>query len=606
MSAEVVTLGPTVVALIDQTAASSPESLAVRGSDGTLTYSELLARSERIAARLRQIGIMPGDLVGLCLERSTSLVVGALAIFLAEGVYVAIDPKYPDERIRWMLDDSNSAAVVCDGAIAERIGTGGDRAKVILQGGGTLDDWSIPDARDVPRNLPEPLDLAYVVYTSGSTGQPKGVMVEHAGLTNLIEWHRSAFALGPNDRCTQIASPGFDAAVWEIWPTLAVGASLHVVPDALRNDPIGLRDWLVAEGITVTFLPTAVAEGIIGLPWPQHAALRFLLTGGDALTRRPPTGLGFTLVNNYGLSETAVVATSGSVDPAGEGPPTIGGAIRGVVAEVLDEQLRPVERGAIGELVIGGVAVARGYLDRPELTAERFVDGRGGKRYRTGDLVRLRPDGEFDFLGRIDDQLSIRGFRVEPAEIISAMNSHPAIRASATLAVGGSSADRQLVGYLVSSGTDHPNRDELADFLGESLPEYLVPTRFVWLDELPLTAHGKIDREALAALDRDATDASVDEIRELPGDEPPRTPIQTAIASVLVELLGIPAIGLNENFFLLGGHSMLGAQLIVRLENLFDVEITLRYLFDHPTLAEIAVGVENQAAADAADGARTG
>ena len=163
------------------------------------------------------------------------------------------------------------------------------------------------------------------------------------------------------------------------------------------------------------------------------------------------------------------------------------------------------------------------------------------------------------------------------------MNSHPAIRASATLAVGGSSADRQLVGYLVSSGTDHPNRDELADFLGESLPEYLVPTRFVWLDELPLTAHGKIDREALAALDRDATDASVDEIRELPGDEPPRTPIQTAIASVLVELLGIPAIGLNENFFLLGGHSMLGAQLIVRLENLFDVEITLRYLFDHPT-----------------------
>jgi amino acid adenylation domain-containing protein len=606
MSAEVVTLGPTVVALIDRMAASSPGSLAVRGSDGTLTYSELLARSERIAARLRQLGVKPGDLVGLCLERSTSLVVGALAIFLAEGVYVAIDPKYPDERIRWMLDDSNTVAVVYDGDTAARIGAGGERPGVLLQDRGTLDDWSIPDTRDVPRTLPEPTDLAYVVYTSGSTGQPKGVAVEHASLTNLIEWHRAAFALGSNDRCTQIASPGFDAAVWEIWPTLAVGASLHVVPDELRNDPIGLRDWLVSEGITVTFLPTAVAEGIIGLPWPHHAALRFLLTGGDALTRRQPVGLGFTLVNNYGLSETAVVATSGSVDPAGDGPPTIGSPIRGVVAEVLDEQLRPVERGAIGELVIGGVAVARGYVNRPQLTAERFLDGPDGKRYRTGDLVRLRPDGEFDFLGRLDDQLSIRGFRVEPAEIIAAMNAHPAIRASATLAVGGSSADRQLVGYLVPTGPDRPNRDELGVFLGESLPEYLVPTRYVWLDELPLTAHGKIDREALATLDRDAPGAPLDEIRELPGDERPRKETEAVIASVLVELLDVPAIGLNENFFLLGGHSMLGAQLIVRLENLFDVEITLRYLFDHPTLAEIAEGVEIQMAADAADRTRTG
>jgi amino acid adenylation domain-containing protein len=606
MSAEVVTLGPTVVALIDRMAASSPGSLAVRGSDGTLTYSELLARSERIAARLRQLGVKPGDLVGLCLERSTSLVVGALAIFLAEGVYVAIDPKYPDERIRWMLDDSNTVAVVCDGDTAVRIGAGGERPGVFLQDGGTLDDWSIPDTQDVPRTLPEPTDLAYVVYTSGSTGQPKGVAVEHASLTNLIEWHRAAFALGSNDRCTQIASPGFDAAVWEIWPTLAVGASLHVVPDELRNDPIGLRDWLVAEGITVTFLPTAVAEGIISLPWPQHAALRFLLTGGDALTRRQPVGLGFTLVNNYGLSETAVVATSGSVDPAGDGPPTIGSPIRGVVAEVLDEQLRPVERGAIGELVIGGVVVARGYVNRPQLTAERFLDGPDGKRYRTGDLVRLRPDGEFDFLGRLDDQLSIRGFRVEPAEIIAAMNAHPAIRASATLAVGGSSADRRLVGYLVPSGPDRPNRDELGVFLGESLPEYLVPTRYVWLDELPLTAHGKIDREALAALDRDAPGAQLDEIRELPGDERPRKETEAVIASVLVELLDVPAIGLNENFFLLGGHSMMGAQLIVRLENLFDVEITLRYLFDHPTLAEIAEGVEIQMAADAANRTRTG
>jgi amino acid adenylation domain-containing protein len=592
--------GTTVLPLIEHTVVTSPHDVAVRGPDATLTYDELSVRAERLARRLRLLGVKPGDLVGLCLDRSASLVVAALAIFRAGGAYVAIDPRYPDERVCWMLDDSNAAAVVTDADNAARLRTSRDRPRVVVADGGTLRDDSVPDSADRLPQPPRSTDIAYVVYTSGSTGRPKGVLVEHAGLANLVDWHRAAFALGAGDRSTLIASPGFDAAVWEIWPSLASGAALHVVPDDLRADPVGLRDWLVAEGITVTFLPTAVAEGVMGLAWPEDGALRYLLTGGDALTRRPPPGLGFTVVNNYGLSETAVVATSGAVAPDGEGAPSIGRPIAGVVAEVVDERLRPVEPGVDGELVVGGVAVGPGYISRDALTTERFLDDERGRRYRTGDRVRLRPDGELEFLGRLDDQLSIRGFRVEPGEVAAALNSHPAIQASVTIGVGNSSADRQLVAYVVAVGDERPHHAELAGYLGGFLPEHLVPSKYVWLDELPLTPHGKIDRQLLPA--------PVETVRDEPAKRPPGTRIEAATASVVAELLdvGVDEIGIDQNFFLLGGHSMLGAQLIVRLEDLFGVEISLRYLFDHPTLAEIAAEVERQMAADQADRVVTG
>ena len=563
-----------------------------------MTYGELWARAERVARRLRRLGVRPGELVGLCLPRSPRLEVAALGILRAGAAYVAIDPRYPDERIRWMLDDSRATAVVTDAAGTARLGDDRRRPAVVLRGGGEVAGGSQSD-RLVPGGGPLPgppaaSDLAYVVYTSGSTGRPKGVMVEHGSLASLIDWHRDAFGLDAGDRCTQISSPGFDAAVWEIWPSLASGAAIHVVPEDLPGDPIGLRDWLVAEGITVTFLPTAVAEGVIGLPWPQDGALRYLLTGGDALSRRPRSGLGFTLVNNYGLSETTVVATSGVVAADGDGTPSIGRPIDGVVAEVLNERLEPVAPGDAGELVVGGVAVARGYLNRPELTAERFLHAERGRRYRTGDRVRMQPDGELEFLGRLDDQLSIRGFRVEPGEVAAALNAHPAIAASVTVGAGGAGSDRQLVSYVVAAGTERPTRDELDAFLGVFLADHMVPTRYVWLDALPLTEHGKIDRAALPTL--------VGATPSAPAGRGPETPIEAAIATVVAELLDVEDVGANENFFLLGGHSMLGAQLIVRLEDLFGVEISLRHLFDHPTLAEIAAEVERHRAADHADG----
>ena len=579
------TLEPTVVALIDLVAASSPESLAVHGSDGTLTYAELTDRRTMLARHLRSRG--PTRRSGRAVPRA-----------LGEPGRRRPGDLQGRRRLR---GDRSGLSRRTDPVDARRLRRGRRRRRRRHRGalgdgrrragrGGALPDNAERSAlgRSPARG---PTDLAYVVYTSGSTGQPKGVLVDHAALSNLIDWHREAFDLVARDRCTQVASPGFDATIWEIWPCLATGASLHIVPDELRTDPIGLREWLVAKQITVSFLPTAVAEGIIRLGWPNDGSLRCLLTGGDALGGRPPPGLGFTLVNNYGLSETAVVATSGVVDPYGEGPPSIGGPIKNVITRVVDEHLRPVPAGEPGELIVGGVAVALGYLNRPDLTAERFLENDRGRWYRTGDRVRLRPDGAFDFLGRFDDQLSIRGFRVEPGEVVAVLNSHPAIEASVVIGVGNSSGDRQLVAYVVPTGTDRPDRYEMTEFLKDRLPEYLAPSRYQWIAELPLTAHGKVDRDALPPLTGDgpATPPSVAE---------PRSEVEAQVAAVLSELLDVAEIGADENFFLLGGHSMLGAQLIVRLENLFDVEISLRYLFDHPTLGEIAAGVERQMADD--------
>jgi amino acid adenylation domain-containing protein len=584
---------PTAVELVDEAVMSAPDSIAVDAPDGRLTYFELWQRAERLARHLHRVGVRPGDLIGQCLERSASLVVGALAAFRAGAAYVATDPAYPDERLRWMLDDADVAAVVTDRRNAGRML--GDRATVVLGARGELPaDVTAVDDDPLPAS-PRGPDLAYVVYTSGSTGHPKGVMVEHGGLANLIAWHRAAFGLTDADDCTQIASPGFDAAVWEVWPALAAGAALHVVPEEQRRDPLGLRDWMIDEGITVSFVPTAVAEGLIAVSWPQDAPLRYLLTGGDALTRRPTANLGFEVVNNYGLCETAVVATSGTVAPDGSGTPSIGRPIDGVLVEVVDDALTPVAPGEPGELLIGGAVVARGYLHRADLTAERFHEDARGRWYRTGDRVALRPDGGLDFLGRVDDQLSLRGFRIEPAEIVAALGAHPSIDSSAVLGVGAPAADLELVAYVVAGDGDRPDDAELSAFVSAGLPDYMVPTRYLWLPELPLTAHGKLDRDALQAMAAEDRPPAV-----APNAGRPETSIERIVASVVAELLAVEEVGADENFFLLGGHSMLGAQLIVRLEDLLGVEISLRYLFDHPTPAEIAEEVKRQRALDPA------
>jgi len=533
------------------------------------------------------LGVTRETPIGLCLERSAVLVVGALGILKAGGAYVALDPSYPAERLEFMIRDSGSRVVIARPSLARAVR--GSATVIALDPGLTTLDTETSDPLSIDSR---PDDLAYVIYTSGSTGLPKGVLVEHASLVNLVRWHNSTFSMSETDRTTLIASPGFDAVVWELWPSLTAGASLHVPPDDLRTDPVALRDWLVDNGITVTFLPTALAETVIGLDWPVRSSLRYMLTGGDALHRRPGTSVPFMLVNNYGPTEATVVTTSGvvPVDAFSDEVPSIGKPIEGVHIHIVDEDLNPVATGEVGELLIGGAGVARGYLNRPDLTTARFVHAGVGEQesvrlYRTGDLVRFRPDGELDFLGRVDEQVKIRGQRVELGEIETILNGQPGVRAAVVDTTKNPSGEQRLVAYVVPAEEAQRDPEILRKNLARKLPSHMIPVEFVWLPELPLTAGGKVDRKALAmpevvSLSRPADGSA------------PRNELEAVLVTIVAELLGLDTVGTDQNFFTLGGHSLLGAQLIARIGDTFGVELPLRTLFDHPTVTDMAVEVE--------------
>ncbi len=502
---------------------------------------------------------------------------------MSGGAFVAIDPSYPDERIDFMLTDSGATAVVTDAAGAARLG--GRSGVVVLDAAGP-----VTNPEPFPETAVAGSDLAYVVYTSGSTGRPKGVAVEHASLLNLVDWHRRAFSISADDRGMQFASPGFDATVWEVWPYLTAGASVHVPADALRIDPAALRDWLATERITVCFVPTALAEEILAVTWPSDSALRILLTGGDALHRHPTPDIPFTVVNNYGPAEATVVATSGVIPAVvgAEVSPSLGRAIDAVSVHIVDEALRPVAAGVAGELLIGGVSVARGYLNMPELTNQRFIPDHlgdtGGRLYRTGDKVRLRPDGELDFLGRLDEQVMIRGRRIEPGEISATLDRHPSVHTSAVVAVGDTPEQRHLVACVVPAAGTAMDEDALRAHLAAILPEHMVPSDFVSFSAFPQIASGKVDRkalrESLSAMPRTSVGTA------------PRNELEEVLAGIVAELLGLGAVGVDEDFFLLGGHSLLGAQVITRINDRFGVELPLRDLFENPTVAGMAAGVE--------------
>jgi amino acid adenylation domain-containing protein len=434
-------------------------------------------------------------------------------------------------------------------------------------------------------------DLAYVIYTSGSTGQPKGVEITRSGLENLIQWHLKAFHITAADRASLLASIGFDATVWELWPYLAAGASVHIPGEALRTQVEPLRDWLVEQSITVSFVATPLAELLMLLTWPVRTALRLLLTGADTLHRRPPQGLPFSLINNYGPTECTVVATSGVVAPFGTEPkqPSIGFAIDNTQLHILDEQMRPVAQGTIGELYIGGAGLARGYRNQPQLTAEKFVNdpfakvGSGSRLYRTGDRARTLRGGDIEFLGRLDDQIKIRGYRVELDEISSVLDSHPDVKASA-VAAAGEGDDKRLIAYLVLWPESKANAGAFRDFLQRQLPDYMIPATFVRLDALPLTNNGKVNRAALPAPNGNT----------LPDETyvAPRSLIEQRLAELIAPLLRVERVGVNDNFFLLGGHSLLGTQLLTRIGESFGVELSLLTIFDHPTLAGMSEEIE--------------
>ncbi|MBV8942812.1 MAG: amino acid adenylation domain-containing protein, partial [Solirubrobacterales bacterium] len=443
-------------------AATQPHALAVSGPDAALTYGQLGRRADQLARRLRALGVDRESPVGLCLERSAALIVGALGILRAGGAYVALDPGHPRERLGFMLRDCGADVLVTSGSAAAELDTG--QMAVVTVDAACAEREPELESSVEPAATGGGGDLAYVIYTSGSTGTPKGILVEHAGLRNLVSWHQHAFAISGADRATQIASPAFDGTVWELWPYLTAGASIHIPTDEVRADPVALRDWLVAERISVTFVPTALAEVLMTLDWPAETSLRYLLTGGDTLHRHPPAGLPFAVVNNYGPSEATVVTTSGVVSPSIDqvGVPSIGRPIKGVQAYIVDDQLDRVGTGTPGELLVGGAGVARGYLNRACLTDERFIPDRfsgvpGARVYRTGDLVCERPDGEIEFLGRVDEQVKILGNRIELGEISATLNRHVEVRSSVVVMREHASGGRHLIAYVVPVDSRRPD-----------------------------------------------------------------------------------------------------------------------------------------------------
>ncbi len=575
--------------LIEEQAASRPEAPALIAGVTVLTYAQLNRRANQLAHHLQALGVGPEKLVAICVERSPEMVIAALAVLKAGGAYLPLDPSAPSDRRESTLRDANVSVLVTNSGL-RRVASAlvSDSGKTVNL---DLDAAAIANcAVDAPSVSVTPENLAYVIYTSGSTGQPKGVEVTHGNLRNLLNWHLRAFQVTAADRAAHQASLGFDAAVWEVWPYLAAGASVHFPSAAVRSNPAALRDWLIAANISITFLATPLAESLLLLDWPRKVDLRILLTGADTLHRRPSARLPFVLVNNYGPTECTVVATSGVVatTEASERRPSIGRAIDHTEIYILDEQRTPVAAGIAGELYIGGASVARGYRGRAELTAQKFLPNPfgSGRLYRTGDLVRELPDGELEFLGRIDEQIKIRGYRVEPGEIVSALDASPDVDASAVTAVEDGPGERRLVAYVVLADGAEVSGSALQELLRKQLPDYMIPATFVRIESLPVTSNGKVD---WAALPQPRNGNVLTDESYLA----PRTLVEERLAGIIAPLLHVERVGVHDNFFFRGGHSLLGTQLITKIGETFGVELSLLNLFEHPTLAEMSEEIEH-------------
>lgn len=575
-----------VPSLISRQAEANPRTIAVVSETEVLTYAELELRSDQLFRQLKAMSSGPEQVIAIYLERSPLMLVAALAVMKSGGAYLPIPVDLPIERVHFMLRDAGVNLVISRGTLKGNI----PHSNVFVDVDAAVQTKSVEYRKDFDTNNNQAA-VAYVIYTSGSSGQPKGVEILHRSLVNLVQWHVRAFQVKPGDRASHLANVGFDAAVWEVWPYLAAGASIHIVPDEVRQDPEALRDWMVRERITVAFAATPVAERLISLTWPSETSLRILLTGADTLYQRPKSSIPFALINNYGPTECTVVTTSGLVEPSETHStrPSIGRPIDNVRVYVLDENMREVEAGAAGELFIGGAGVARGYINQPQLTAEKFVPNpfaadESELFYRTGDLVRRLPNGELEFLGRCDEQVKIRGYRIEPNEIIRVINEYPGVETS-TVVTRDLNGDKALVAYLVAKENCAISGAGLRNHIAKQIPSFMVPGLFVRLEALPVTVNGKIDKSALPH--PNDSNSINDE-----GFVAPRTRVEQRLAPILAHLLRVQAVGINDNFFLLGGHSLLGTQLITKIRQSFGVELSLLSLFDHPTLAGMSAEIE--------------
>jgi amino acid adenylation domain-containing protein len=578
--------------LFMEQAAKTPDAVAVVYEGRELSYDELDRLSSQLAHHLRGLGVRAETIVGLCVERSLEMVVGLLGILKAGGAYLPMDPSYPSDRLAYMLADAKAPILLTQAAQIERLPKH-DAYVVLLDA-----DWpSIAVQPSVPPpNITLPDNLAYVIYTSGSTGKPKGVMNCHRPLVNRLLWMQSVYGLDGSDRVLQKTPFTFDVSVWEfLWP-LMTGARLVVARPDGHRDPVYLTDLIARARVsTLHFVPSMLQAW---LEMPQVGVrcrhVRRVICSGEALSgqlqRRFFAQIDSGLHNLYGPTEAAIDVTFWACRKEDDGNDVpIGRPIWNTKLYVLDQALQPTPIGVSGELYIGGVGLARGYLGRAGLTAEQFVPspfGDGERLYRTGDLARWRPDGELQYLGRVDYQIKIRGYRIELGEIEAKLVEHSDVHQAVVVAREDAAIARRLVAYVVVADAAAIDVAELRAHLQRSLPEYMVPSAYVMLNALPLTPNGKIDRRALPAPDHQAV---------VRGEYvAPRTPTEEMLASIWAELLKLDRVGIEDNFFELGGHSLLATQLVARIRDTFHVELSLRALFETPTIAELALGIAGQ------------
>lgn len=559
--------------------AKTPDNIAVIFEGQKLTYQELNHRANQVAHYLQSLGVEPEVLVGICVERSLEMIVGMLGILKAGGAYVPLDPTYPKERLSFMLSDSQVQVVLTQEKFVEELTASG--AKLVF-----LDtDWESfqRESNENPGSGVTSANLAYVIYTSGSTGTPKGVLIQHQGVCNLIHAQIKLFDIHHASCVLQFASFSFDASVWEIFMTLCSGASLYIgTQDSLRPGT-DLMQFLRKQSITqVTLPPTALAA----LPKEELPNLQTLIVAGEACNPKliAEWSKGRHFFNAYGPTESTVCATVSQY--TGNTQMTIGRAIANIQIYILDHNLQPVPIGVPGELYIGGDGLARGYLNRPELTKEKFISNpfkktEGSRLYKTGDLARYLPDGNIEFLGRVDNQVKIRGFRIELDEIEKLLIQHPDVKQAAVIAREDIPGDKRLLAYVVLNQKPEAIVTTLKNLLQENLPQYMIPGVFVVLDSLPLTPNGKVDRQNLPVCDRTRPDVEESFVA-------PRNPIEEKLAAIWADLLGYEQIGVNDNFFNLGGHSLIVAQILSRVRDSFQVELSFANIFANPTVAGLA------------------
>jgi amino acid adenylation domain-containing protein len=595
--------------LFEEQVERTPHNVAVVFENNSLTYQQLNTRANQLAHYLQELGVKPDELVGIGVERSLEMIVGILGILKAGGAYVPLDPEYPQERLNFMLEDSQVKVLVTQAKLVESIPQ--HQAQLIC-----LDtDWEkiAQNITSNPESGVKPDNLTYIIYTSGSTGKPKGVLVNHANVVRLFAATDSWYHFNSQDVWTLFHSYAFDFSVWEMWGALLYGGRLVIVPYLVTRSPESFYELLCQEKVTIlNQTPTAfrqliqAEESVKGDISPllrevgkdsvteTDLSLRLVIFGGESLEinslqpwfDRHGDQLP-QLVNMYGITETTVHVTYRPLSMAdvNSTASVIGRPLPDLQVYLLDQYLQPVPVGVPGEMYVGGAGVAKGYLNRPELTTERFISSpfeHSNKLYKTGDLARYWPNGELEYLGRIDNQVKIRGFRIELGEIEALLASHPQIWETVVLVWDDTAGDKRLVAYIVPQPEITIIIDEIRQFLKAKLPDYMVPNAFVILEALPLTTNGKIDRRALPPPNLDISDKYV----------APSTPIEEILVNIWSEVLKVEKVGINDNFFELGGHSLLATQLVAQIRDRLKIELPLRQLFNTATLAELAQGIE--------------